>query len=161
MTNTNTNTEPVVRTSIRVEVPIERAFRVFTEGFDTWWPRSHHIAPADMMEAVLEPRLDGRWFERDASGQECDWGKVLAWNPPSHVALSWHLNGEFKYDPDPARASRVDVHFVGDGVAATLVELVHSQLDRHGPDWPQLAAGVSSDGGWPGLLKTFAEKAAA
>jgi uncharacterized protein YndB with AHSA1/START domain len=152
-------TEPVVRTSVRVEVPIERAFRVFTEGFDTWWPRSHHIGSAEMVEGTIEPRLDGRWFERDADGQECDWGRVLAWDPPRHVALSWHLNVDFDYDPDPAKASRVDVHFVAAGDRATLVELVHSELDRHGPDWPKLAESVSSGGGWPGLLQDYAERA--
>ena len=157
---TSTNAQPVVRTSVRVEVPIERAFRVFTEGFDGWWPRSHHIAATDMMAAVLEPKMNGRWFERDAAGQECDWGRVLAWDPPRHLALSWHLNADFHYDPDPAHASRVDVQFAADGDGATLVELIHSELDRHGSEWPKLAQGISSeDGGWPSLLQLFAKAA--
>jgi len=32
-----------VRHAVTVPLPIERAFSVFTEGFDTWWPRTHKI----------------------------------------------------------------------------------------------------------------------
>jgi uncharacterized protein YndB with AHSA1/START domain len=150
-------TEPVVRTAITVAAPIERAFKVFTEGFDRWWPREHHIGTAEMAEAVLEPRQDGRWFERGVDGSECEWGRVLAWDPPHHVAVSWHLNGEFQYDADPNRVSRVDVRFSAESATSTVVELVHSGLDRHGDTWVQLRTGISGPGGWPGLLVRFAE----
>ena len=97
------STETSVRKTVTVNAPIERAFDVFTSGFDSWWPRSHHIAKVDMAEAILEPRLGGRWYERGADGSECDWGTVLEYDRPNHVAVSWRLNGEFAYDPDPAR----------------------------------------------------------
>ena len=35
--------ETVVRKSIRVQVPIERAFSVFVEQMEAWWPPAHHI----------------------------------------------------------------------------------------------------------------------
>ena len=70
--------------------------------------------------------------------------------------MSWHLNGAFTYDPDPDRASRVDVRFVADGDGSTRVELEHSGLDRHGSDWEKLRDGIASDGGWPDLLATYA-----
>jgi uncharacterized protein YndB with AHSA1/START domain len=76
-----TLTDTTFRTSITVEAPIERAFTVFTERFDAWWPRSHHIGTADMAEAMLEPRVGGRWHERGVDGSECEWGRVLAWDP--------------------------------------------------------------------------------
>ena len=149
-------TDPTFRTSITLEAPIDRAFKVFTEGFDTWWPRAHHIGTAEMAEAILEPQADGRWYERGTDGSECEWGRVLAWDPPNHVAMSWHLNGAFNYDPDPAKASRVDVRFFAEAGASTRVELVHSGLDSHGDDWPQLHAGISAEGGWRTLLALFA-----
>jgi len=150
-------TETTFRTEVTVGVPVERAFDVFTSGFDTWWPRSHHIGGADMQEAIIEPRTGGRWFEKDVDGSECNWGEVLAWDPPRHVALSWHLNPEWQYDPDPARASRIDVHFTSLGPASTRVELMHSAIDHHGPNWQQVRDGVSSEGGWPSLLQLFAD----
>jgi uncharacterized protein YndB with AHSA1/START domain len=150
-------TETAFRTELTVEVPLERAFKVFTDGFDSWWPRSHHIGGADLQEAIMEPRTGGRWYEKDVDGSECEWGEVLAWEPPGHVALSWHLNPEWQYDPDPGHASRIDVNFTSLGPDSTRVELVHSAIDRHGPDWRQVRDGVSSEGGWPGLLQLFAD----
>jgi uncharacterized protein YndB with AHSA1/START domain len=158
---TNSTTEPVVRNAITVDAPVDRAFKVFTEGFDTWWPRGHHIATVEMAEAVLEPRQGGRWFERGVDGSECEWGRVLDWDPPRHVAVSWHLDGDFQYDPDPTKASRVDVRFSAESATTTRVELVHSGLDRHGESWMQLRTGISGPGGWPDILVGFAETARA
>ncbi len=155
-----TTTTPTYRATVTVDAPIERAFKVFTEGFDTWWPRTHHIGASDMTEAILEQRREGRWYERDADGSECDWGRVLAWDPPRHLALSWQIDAEFRHEPDADKASRVDVHFEALDANSTRVELVHSELDRHGDAWQKLHTGISGEGGWSGLLDLFALAAA-
>jgi hypothetical protein len=77
-----------------------------------------------------------------------------------HLALSWHLNGAFQYDPDPTHASRVDVYFTAEGDDATRVELAHSELDRHGDGWTDLRTGVSGEGGWPELMNLYAKRVA-
>ena len=74
----NTVEEAVVRKSIRVHVPIERAFSVFVEQMEVWWPPAHHIGAKPFQSIYVEPRVGGRWFERDAEGKECDWGTVRA-----------------------------------------------------------------------------------
>jgi uncharacterized protein YndB with AHSA1/START domain len=153
--------ETTVTQSVTVQAPIDRAFRVFTEDFDSWWPRSHHIATAEMAKAVIESQVDGRWHEIGVDGSECEWGRVLAWEPPHHLALSWHLNGAFQYDPDPAKASRVDVWFTAEDDQTTRVELSHSNLDRHGDGWTDLRTGVSGEGGWPELIRLYASRVAA
>jgi uncharacterized protein YndB with AHSA1/START domain len=151
-----------VSKTVIVNTPIEHAFEVFTERFDAWWPRSHKIGKADLQTAVLEPREGGRWYERGVDGSECEWGRVLAYAPPSRIALSWHLQSNFTYDPDPARASRVDVVFRAETASRTRVELVHSQLDRHGEGWEKLREMVSTpSGGWDIILEGFAAKAQA
>ena len=50
--------EPV-RKSVTVKATQEHAFRVFTEGFDTWWPRGHHIGKSPMKRAVIEKDFPG------------------------------------------------------------------------------------------------------
>jgi hypothetical protein len=35
--------QAVVRKTITVKTSIEHAFSVFTESYDSWWPRTHHI----------------------------------------------------------------------------------------------------------------------
>jgi uncharacterized protein YndB with AHSA1/START domain len=155
-----TQTIPAVRVSVTVNAPIEKAFRVFTEGFNTWWPAEHHIGDADMKEAVIEGRAGGRWYERGVDGSECDWGSVLTYDPPQRIVLSWHLNGEWRYDPDPSRASTVDVRFTDLGGGQTRVDFEHRDLDRHGPGGADIHKAVSGDGGWSGLLNRYAETAA-
>ena len=149
---------PSVRHTITVEAPREHAFEVFTRGIDTWWFRDHSIGTEPLKEVVMEPCKGGRVFERGIHGAECDWGRVLAYEPPSRVVLSWHLNGQWQYDPDPAHASEVDVRFIPDGPGRTTVEFEHRHIER-AVGAEQLRAGVDSEGGWNGLLAMFAAKA--
>jgi uncharacterized protein YndB with AHSA1/START domain len=147
-----------VRKSLTVEAPCARAFAVFTTGFDSWWPRGHHIGKAEMLAAVIEPKAGGRWFEKGVDGSECEWGTVLVYESPSRVVLSWHLNGQWEYDPDPSHASEVDVRFIPDGPTRTTVEFEHRHIERS-VGGEQLRAGVDSPQGWTGLLEMFAARA--
>jgi uncharacterized protein YndB with AHSA1/START domain len=153
--------ETSVQKSVVVNAPIAHAFKLFTEHFDSWWPRTHHVGKVEPFRAVLELREGGRWFERGADGSECDWGRVLVYSPPTHLAVSWHLDSTFAYDPDPSRASRVEITFQDEGNGKTRVELVHSQLDRHSDGWEKVRESVGSPGGWGGIMDTFAAAAAA
>ncbi len=63
-------TEPV-RKSVTVKAPLEHAFKVFTEGFDTWWPRTHHIGKFPMKKAILECRAGGRCYSEQEDGTDC------------------------------------------------------------------------------------------
>ena len=152
--------ETSVRKSVTVRAPVAHAFQIFTERFDSWWPHTHHIGKVEPFTAYLEPREGGRGFERGADGSECEWGRVLVYSPPTRVAVSWHLDATYTYDPDSAKASRVEVTFHDEGNGTTRVELVHSQLDRHGPGWEKLREGVASAGGWSGILDGFVAAAA-
>jgi uncharacterized protein YndB with AHSA1/START domain len=146
----------VVRRTVTVDAPAERAFEVFTTGFDRWWPRQHHIGQVEMAEAILEPKAGGRWYERGVDGSECEWGEVIVWEPPLHVALRWHLGVGFGYEPDPEKSSRVDVRFRAEGPGRTLVELVHSEIERHGAGAEALRTAVGSEGGWELILAELA-----
>jgi uncharacterized protein YndB with AHSA1/START domain len=148
--------ETVVRSSISVAVDIERAFRVFTEQMSSWWPPEHHINDAPMAAAILEPRVGGRWYELGTDGSECEWGMVLAWDPPHHLAVTWHLDGDFRYNPAVDRSSRVDVRFRAQDDGTTRVELEHSGLDHHGPSWRRLRDAISAPRGWQMHLRRFA-----
>jgi uncharacterized protein YndB with AHSA1/START domain len=149
-------THEAVRREITVQASPERAFAVFTEQVDTWWPRSHHVGAAEMAEAVIEPRAGGRWYERGVDGSRCDWGDVLAWEPPHRLLLSWQIGGDWALDPDPEHASEVEVTFTPDG-EGTRVRVEHRNFERHGATAAALAEGVAGDGGWNSLLKRFAE----
>ena len=156
---TNITITPI-RREVTVPASPARAFQVFTEHFDAWWPRGHHIGAADLHHAVIEPRAGGRWYELDVDGTECEWGTVLAWEPPARLVLSWHLNGRFEYDPDAARASEVEVSFQPSGEDSTVVTLEHRYLERMEAA-EDAYRGIDSEGGWGGLLARFTDVVAA
>ena len=110
-----------VRKTITVNAPQAHAFDVFANRFDAWWPRDHHIGKTAMAKAVIEPRAGGRWYERDEDGAECEWGRVLAWEPPNRLVLSWTINGKFQVDNTVE--SEVEVQFIAESEARTRVEL--------------------------------------
>jgi len=150
-------TIPALHRSVTVNASVEKAFKVYTEGFSTWWPPQHHIGAADLAEAILEPHEGGRWFERGTDGSECDWGRVLAYEPPARLLLAWHLNGAWSYDPDPGHASEIEVTFTELGDGRTRVDVEHRAFERHGATAAQVQAGVSGDEGWLMILNRYAQ----
>ncbi len=141
-----------VRKSIRVKASPQHAFEVFTQQMGRWWLPDHHIAPRPFVDVVLEPNAGGRWFERDRAGAECEWGKVLAWEPPDRVLLAWQLNEEWKYDPD--FVTELEIRFVADG-DGTRVELEHRNMERFGAKAAQVRGSLDSPGGWTGVLTAY------
>lgn len=146
-----------VRKHLVVDAPCARAFEVFTAEFDSWWPPSHHIGKADLFAAVIEPRSGGRWYEKGVDGSECDWGRVLTWEPPHRLVLSWHLNGQWEVDADETHASEIEVRFTPDGDARTIIDFEHRHIERSAFA-AQLRDGIDSPQGWTGLLALFAAK---
>jgi uncharacterized protein YndB with AHSA1/START domain len=147
----------VVRRIIRVNVPVETAFRVLTERMGTWWPATHHIGKAPFTGIVVEPRVGRRWFERDSAGAECDWGRVLVWEPPKRVVVSWHLQPDWKYSADSSKASEVSFEFIVEGPEATRMEFEHRHIERHGEAWEAMRTSVDSPGGWTMVLGQYVD----
>jgi uncharacterized protein YndB with AHSA1/START domain len=137
-----------IRKSLDVHVPVETAFRVFTEEIGSWWPlASKSVALEDALDLVIEPGVGGRVHERTRDGGENLWGEVLAWNPPHGLTFSWH----------PGRAAEtrqeVEVWFTpaGDG---TLVELEHRGWEALVGPGGQIPDHFES--GWDEALSRFA-----
>jgi len=155
--------EAVVRKSVHVRAPIERAFAVFVEQMETWWPATHHIGKTPFVAIFVEPRVGGRWYERNANGEQCDWGTVLKWDPPYRVAFSWHVGPghdqpDWTVDPDITKASEVEIRFTVEGPDATLVELEHSKFERHGEGYENLRELFDGPGAWITILELYAKK---
>jgi len=153
-------TETSVRTSIVVEAPIERAFSVFTEDIGSRWSPEHHILEAELAEMVFEPREGGHVYDRGVDGSVCRWARVLAYEPPHRVVISWDINTQWQLETDLERTSEVEVRFVAEASDRTRVELEHRNLDRHGQGWEQMRDAVGSPDGWPEGLRDFAKRIA-
>jgi len=145
---------------MNVQAPPAVAWRVFTEQMGTWWPLAvYKIGKVDAVDAIIEPRVGGRWYERGDDGSTCDWGSVLWWEPPSRLVLSWDINADWQYDPD--LKTEIEVHFVAVGNDATRVELEHRKLDRYGSRRDEMRRIFDTEGDWGRLLAAFAARAAA
>ena len=141
-------TDTAVRTAITVNAPIERVFSLFTEGIGTWWPPEHHILEGDLAEMVFEPYEGGHVYDRGVDGSECRWARVLVYEPPERVVISWDINARWQIETNPAKTSEVEVRFSAEGPERTHVSLEHRNLDRHGEGWEAMRDAVGSPNGW-------------
>ncbi len=149
----------VVKRTLHVEVPIEKAFQVFTERMGQWWPAAHHVGKTPFKDILIDKKKGGRWYEVNVEGAECIWGTVLAYEPPKKVMLSWHLQPDWSFNADLAKASEVLLEFVAEGAEKTRVEFEHRHLERHGAGWETMREQVGGDGGWPMILAEYVKAA--
>lgn len=153
MSQTQTTT---VRKELTVDVPVDRAFAVFTERFGDFKPREHNLLGAPIVETTFDPRVGGHITDRAEDGTECHWARILAYDPPTRLVFSWDIGPTWQLEADPANASEVEVRFTAEGDGSTRVTLEHRHLDRHGPGWESVQQGVGGDGGWPLYLDRYA-----
>ena len=146
-----------VRKTIRVNASQRHAFDFFTGKMIRWWRPDHHIGTSPLKDVVLEPRVGGRWYELGEDASECEWGKVLAWEPNGRVLLAWQLNQDWKYDPN--FVTELEVRFVPEGEKVTRVELEHRNLERFGEKVAAVRASLDATEGWEGALIAYAAAA--
>ena len=149
--------ETSVRAQIVVAAPIQRAFRVFTEQFDRIKPREHNMLGVAIAETVFEPRVGGHVYDRGVDGSECRWARVLTYEPPHRVVISWDISPRWQIETDIERTSEVEIRFISESPERTRVELEHRNLDRHGEGWEAARDGVASESGWPLYLQRFGD----
>ena len=142
-----------------MNAPQKHVFTVFTEGHGTWWPLADpsYWRP-DAADRHHRSPTGGRWFERAADGTECDWGRVLLWEPFGRLILSWEISAQFTRDPN--LKTEVEVRFIAEGSERTRVELEHRLLENYGEQAGMMQSIFESDGGWTGILTRFAAQAA-
>jgi uncharacterized protein YndB with AHSA1/START domain len=140
-----------IRKSLVVKTDAKNAFANFTSKIGRWWPTAFSIGSSPLKDVIMEERSNGRWFERGEDGSECDWGKVLAWEPPSRVVLSWQISAEWKYEP--GLITEMEVTFTPLSAKETRVDFEHRKLEALGEAAEAVRAQLES--GWPGLLEAY------
>jgi uncharacterized protein YndB with AHSA1/START domain len=148
---------PPIEGRTTISLNRDRAFELFTGSFGAWWPRQYHIGSAEVADVILEPREGGRWFERGVDGSECDWGRVLAWEPTERVLFTWQIGGDWQFDPDPAHASEIEVRFHADAPEQTTIEVEHRHFERLVGGEGVHGAIEYGGGGWVALLKAYSQ----
>jgi uncharacterized protein YndB with AHSA1/START domain len=149
--------QKAVQAQIVVDAPLERAFSVFTEGFGRFKPAEHNMLAVEIADTVFEPRVGGYLYDRGVDGSECRWARVLAYEPPHRVLLSWDISPQWQPETDPQKTSEWEVRFFSETPERTRVEVEHRNLERHGAGWEAVRDGVAAPDGWPLYLQRFAE----
>lgn len=148
-----------VRKSIVVETSQAHAFDVFVHQQTRWWLPEHCLGTAPLKSAIVEPRVGGRWHEIDSKGAQCDWGHVVAYEPPHRIVLSWQISAEWEYDPNIY--TEVEVRFVPEGANVTRVELEHRGLEAYGENAEKMRELFDRPDAWQLGLEHFSAVAVA
>jgi uncharacterized protein YndB with AHSA1/START domain len=117
-----------IKKEVTIEASQETAFNVFTQKIDLWWPKTHHVGKTPLVESVLEPGTNGRWYSKHEDGSEINVGYILSWNPFGRLVLVWQVNGDFQYDPN--LITEVEIKFIDEGPKKTRVQMEHRDLDK-------------------------------
>ena len=157
-----TTESTAVSKSVVVKATPARAFEVFTAGFDSWWPRGHHLIEDSPLDHVgIEPRVGGRCYELTEDGRTCTWGRVLTWDPPRGLSYTWEIQPDWGIvPPEGGPASTVTVTFEA-VEGGTRVGIVHSGLEVHGEGWQSMRDAIDGEQGWNGMLLAYAAVAEA
>jgi len=138
-----------------VDAPVDRAFEVFVDRLSSWWPREYTWAKDNLAEIGIEPKYEGKCYERSKDGSESLWGTVLTVARPEHIVFAWQINADRSAEPNVALASRVDVRFSPAGDDKTSIVLVHRDFPRHGAGWQKYRSNMAGKSGWPRILEQY------
>jgi hypothetical protein len=106
-----------------------------------------------MVSFVLEPSVNGRWYTCHEDGSEVNIGYVLVWDPYGRVILNWQVNANFHCDPNVN--TEIEVQFISEGPAKTVVKLEHRNLERLGDGEKTVEA---MDRGWGMILGLYQDE---
>src|SRR5450631_2477411 len=118
----------LIKKELFLEASQETCFNVFTKKMDAGWPGTHHVGNAPLLETVLEPKEEGRWYTKHEDGSEKTIGHVLTWDPYGQLVLNWQIDGNYQCDPE--LRTEVEIRFIAEGPARTRVKFEHRDLDK-------------------------------
>jgi uncharacterized protein YndB with AHSA1/START domain len=149
--------ESSVKQFVVVEAPIARAFKVFTEDFGRFKPADHNLLAVPIAETIFEPRVGGYLYDRGVDGSECRWARVLVYEPPTRLVLTWNISPRWQIETDPEKVSEWEVRFIAETAARTRVEIEHRNLERHGAGWESERDALGGDRGWALYLRRYVD----
>jgi uncharacterized protein YndB with AHSA1/START domain len=149
--------DDVARANVIVPLSPAVAFEKFRHDIARWWPQEYTYSGDSMEDLYMEGRKGGVLWERGPEGFRVDLGRMLRWMPPEKMILRWHIGPSHRPEPNPERASEVEIRFLPDANGGTRVEVEHREFARHGTGGAEYAARMGTETGWPFILKKFAE----
>lgn len=155
--NNSSNSIKEIEQAFKVPVTVHEAFDIFTKELNSWWPKEYTWA-GDALESIeIVPCKNGRCFERGPHGFECDWGRVLIWDPPNRIMFTWQIDPNRSPQPNPEKVSEIEVLFEQKDGNETQITFIHRNFEKHGNNAQSYREALSSPQGWPYILNNFKE----
>ena len=82
---------------------------------------------------------------------------MLVWEPPDRLTFTWQIGPDRVPEPDPRKATEVELHFYHDAEGRTRVDLEQRGFDRHGASGAAYREALAA--GWEQLLARYAAAA--
>ena len=136
-----------INKSLTVPLSPQDAFTLFTDDMDTWWPKASHSVKGAASKVRFPDHKGGDIIETGEDGSENVWGSLIAYDPGSHLAFSWHPGR----GPDEATVVTVSFTETADG---TRCDLTHGGFEVLGDTAD--AVSTSYLHGWDMVLGCFA-----
>jgi hypothetical protein len=132
------------------------AFEMFRHDIHRWWPRDMTWSGDALEQLYLEGRKGGMLWEQGPDGLRLDCARVMRWLPPEKLLLRWHIGPGRLPQPDPARASEVEIRFAAEDDRHTRVAVEHRGFGDLDPGAGEYRALMGSAKGWPHILECYA-----
>lgn len=143
-----------VRLQLTVALPQAAAFERFRHDVFLWWPRADTWCGDCLEDLHFEGRKGGALWERGPEGLRLDMARVLRWVAPERMILRWHVGPGGVPEPNPAKASEVEIRFSkADG--GTLIDLEHRGFGHHGAAGAEQRAVMAVR--WLAILQAFSD----
>jgi uncharacterized protein YndB with AHSA1/START domain len=147
---------PIQQTFI-LPVSADKAFELFVNQFDSWWPKEYTWSADGLETIAIEPKVGGRCYEQGPHGFECDWGRVLVHDPPKRLLFTWQISPNRVPQPNPENASEVEVTFKEEENGQTDITFIHRHFEKHGEGAEGYREAMGSSMGWPYILERYRE----
>ncbi|WP_300601255.1 SRPBCC domain-containing protein [Niabella sp.] len=132
-------------------------FDLFINRLYSWWPRAYTWAGDTLVNIEIDAVADGWCTETGPLGFRCNWGRLVQVVPGEKLVLLWQISPSRAPEPDPDKASLVQVQFDDASHGATRVTIRHMGFENHGDGAAGYAKAMDSDKGWKYILETFAD----
>lgn len=144
--------DPIIRT---IDVPCNqiKAFTIFINEMDSWWPMGKFTTTAFTGEAAASIRVDakegGEIIEVSPDNTEYKWGTINKFDPYGFISMSFHIPHP---EEDVKNRSLVELRFTVIDENQTRVELKQSNWEAFGKRAKDLQGGYG--GGWAIIFDT-------
>lgn len=113
---------------VTIEASVDRVFKGLTEKINDWW--EFRLGGKDSKQLILEPKMNGLFYEDFGNGQGVVWGTVIYYKEPEEIKLIGLLgmrgavNSHYSYKLETKGS-------------ATVLRLSHDAVGLLEPQWEE------------------------